>query len=59
MKKKNRVFTVLVEVWAQDQREAWQFVETALSERIETHEDLSPQHVRVHTADGLHSAELT
>ena len=51
-------YTILVMVRAKSQREAFRFVEKALEEHMEKHEDLAPERVHVYTANGLHSTEL-
>lgn len=51
-------YTIIVTVTGDSQREAFRWVEQALSEYAERHEDLSPEGIHVSTPDGVNSVEL-
>lgn len=51
-------YTVIVTVTADSQREAFQFVEQALTNYVEKHEDIAPEDIHLLTPDGTHSVEL-
>jgi hypothetical protein len=52
-------YTIFVRVEADDQHKAFHFVETALSDYVEKHEDLvQPETIHLSTPDGTHSTSF-
>ena len=51
-------FTIVVQVTASSQAAAFAWVETALSQYADQHEDLMPERVHLSTPDGLRSVLL-